>query len=75
MENLFGQRLSAYPSGWTASDTAEDIELGSYIEIAGGPYAELRGVVTYLERDYAWVRLEGDPYDLRFRRETLRRVE
>jgi hypothetical protein len=76
VENLFGQRLSAYPSGWTAtSSTSEDIDLGGYVEVNSGPYAELHGVVTYLERDYAWVRLDGDPFDLRFRREILRRIE
>jgi hypothetical protein len=76
MDNLFGKGLSAYPSNWTAREaTSEEIDLGSYVEVSAGSFAELRGVVTYLERDYAWVRLDGDAYDLRFRRGLLRRME
>jgi hypothetical protein len=76
MENLFGKGLSAYPSNWPAPANAnEDIDLGGYVEVISGPYAELYGVVTYMEREYAWVRLDGDAYDLRFRRELLRRVD
>jgi hypothetical protein len=76
MENLFGKGLSAYPSNWTSRpDSAGEVELGSYIEVETGPYAELHGVVTYVEQDFAWVRLDGDPYDLRFRIEGLRRIE
>ncbi len=76
MENLFGKGLSAYPSNWsTPPSFGGEVELGSYVEITGGPYSELRGVITYLEQDYAWVRLDGDPYDLRFRRDALRQIE
>jgi transcription antitermination factor NusG len=76
MENLFGKGLSAYPSNWNPpSPESEQVELGSYVEVLTGPYAELRGVVTYLERDYAWVRLDGDAFDLRFRRDLLRAME
>ncbi len=76
MENLFGKGLSAYPSNWTPPSGAdEQIELGTYVEVVNGPYAELHGVVTYVEREYAWVRLDGDSYDLRFRRDLLRRID
>lgn len=76
MDSLFGKGLSAYPSSWSGgSDPPEEIDLGSYVEIVAGSYAELHGVVTYLEREYAWVRLDGDAYDLRFRRDALRRAE
>jgi transcription antitermination factor NusG len=76
MDNLFGKGLSAYPSNWTGRETAaEEIDLGSYVEVTAGSFAELHGVVTYLEREYAWVQLDGDGYDLRFRRELLRRME
>lgn len=76
MDSLFGKGLSAYPSSWPRrGDSEDDIELGTYVEVASGPYADLQGVITYLEREYAWVRLDGDSYDLRFRREALRRSE
>ena len=76
MENLFGKGLSAYPSGWTPPESADQqIELGCYVEVVNGPYAELHGVITYLEREYAWARLDGDAYDLRFRRDLLRRID
>lgn len=72
MENLFGKGLSAYPSNWQSQPQGqEEIELGSYVEVISGPYSELGGVVTYRERDYAWVRLDGDSYDLRFRLDLL----
>lgn len=75
MENLFGKGLSAYPSNWERSpDQQVEIELGGYVEVMSGPYAELHGVVTYMERDYAWVRLDGDAYDLRFRLDLLRAI-
>jgi len=73
MENLFGKGLSAYPSNWQDNPNGEDeVELGGYVEVTGGPYSELRGVVTYRERAYVWVRLDGDAYDLRFRFDLLR---
>jgi len=73
MDSLFGKGLSAYPSNWSGSSEAqEDIGLGTYVEVVSGSYSELHGVVTYLERDYAWVRLDGDSYDLRFRLDALR---
>jgi transcription antitermination factor NusG len=76
MENLFGKGLSAYPSSWRPPQSQdEQIDLGGYVEIKSGPYAELHGVVTYLEREYAWVRLDGDAYDLRFRRDLLNRID
>jgi hypothetical protein len=76
MENLFGKGLSAYPANWQAGHSREEaIELGSYIEVTGGPYSELRGVVTYREREYVWVRLDGDAYDLRFRFDLLRAAD
>lgn len=76
MENLFGKGISAYPSNWSPPPGgAGDVDLGSYIEITSGSYAELHGVVTYIEQDFAWVRLDGDPYDLRFRRDLLRRAD
>jgi transcription antitermination factor NusG len=71
MENLFGRGLSAYPSNWTPPPGIGEIELGSYVEVAEGSYAGLLGVVTYVEQDFAWVRLDGDAYDLRFRRDAL----
>lgn len=72
METLFGKGLSAYPSNWVApAATGEQVELGNYVEVLSGPYAELQGVVTYMERDYVWVRLDGDGYDLRFRKDLL----
>ena len=75
MDSLFGKGLSAYPSSWSrGGELPEEIDLGSYVEILSGSYAELTGVVTYLEREYAWVRLDGDAYDLRFRRDALRRA-
>ena len=76
MENLFGKGLSAYPSNWfTPPAVGGEIDLGNYVEVAGGSYSELHGVVTYVEKDFAWVRLDGDAYDLRFRRDALRRIE
>jgi len=72
MENLFGKGLAAVPSNWqTARSVQREIDLGSYVEVISGPYSELRGVVTHVEREYAWVRLDGDAYDLRFRRDLL----
>jgi hypothetical protein len=76
MESLFGKGLSAYPANWQRKEgRSEDIELGAYVEVMRGSYAELRGVVTYLEREYIWVRLDGDETDLRFRRDALRRAD
>jgi hypothetical protein len=76
MESLFGKGLSAYPANWQGgSDSADAIELGTYVEVVAGSYAELHGVVSYLEREYIWVRLDGDETDLRFRRDALRRSE
>jgi len=76
LENLFGRGLSAYPSNWsTQPGNGGEVDLGNYVEVVGGSYAELHGVVTYVEQDFAWVRLDGDLYDLRFRRDTLRRTE
>lgn len=76
MESLFGKGLSAYPANWQERRSGEDeVELGGYVEVLGGPYSELRGVVTYREREYVWVRLDGDPYDLRFRLDLLRAAD
>jgi len=76
MESLFGKGLSAYPANWQGrGDSTEEIELGTYVEVVTGSYAELHGVVSYLEREYIWVRLDGDETDLRFRRDALRRAE
>lgn len=76
MENLFGKGLSAYPANWQQSQRGgEEITLGSYVEVHGGPYSELHGVVTYREQEYVWVRLDGDPYDLRFRLDLLRAAD
>lgn len=76
IETLFGKGLSAYPSNWRTDPGQQgEIELGSYVEVRSGPYAELRGVVTYLERGFVWARLEGDGYDLRFRRDLLEIVQ
>jgi hypothetical protein len=72
MENLFGKGISAYPSNWSTGEAPGELELGSYVEVARGPYAELRGVITYLEKEFAWVRFDGDSQDLRFRRDLLR---
>ena len=76
MESLFGKGLSAYPANWRGrSERTDEIELGSYVEVIAGSYAELHGVVSYLERDFVWVRLDGDETDLRFRRDALRRSD
>lgn len=72
IETLFGKGLSAYTTNWQTDPGQQgEIELGNYVEVRNGPYAELRGVVTYLERGFVWARLEGDSYDLRFRRDLL----
>jgi hypothetical protein len=71
MDNLFGKGISAYPANWSTGEFTGELELGSYVEVTRGPYAELRGVVTYLEKEFAWVRLDGDQHDLRFGRELL----
>lgn len=72
MESLFGKGLAAYPANWRPeTKPTEEIDLGSYVEVTSGPYAELRGVVMHLARDCAWVRLDGDAYDLRFRLDLL----
>jgi hypothetical protein len=75
MENLFGKGISAYPANWATGETAGELELGGYVEVSHGPYAELHGVITYLENDFAWVRLDGDLQDLRFRRDYLQPQE
>ncbi|MGI8549898.1 MAG: KOW motif-containing protein [Dehalococcoidia bacterium] len=75
MMDLFGKGLSAYPSNWTARrNEQEEITLGGYVEVRAGPYSELQGVVTYVEREYAWVRFDGDAYDLRFRLDLLKQA-
>jgi hypothetical protein len=50
----------------------DELTIGRRVEIASGSYSELEGVITFREKDAAFVRLDGERFDLRFPEHMLR---